>query len=90
VQQQMYLELKEHYPELILGNLTYTGGSVHLYEEHFDLVSDALQHEFVEQPTLVLSKPFMKRTDNGYESDIKVTEVVNDDYKKAIYDMLTN
>lgn len=37
LQEIMYLELKEHYPELKLGRYIHTAGSLHIYEKHYEM-----------------------------------------------------
>jgi thymidylate synthase len=46
VHQQMYQHLKLRYPELTLGPYIHIVNSLHLYEKHFDLVHEMLQHPF--------------------------------------------
>jgi thymidylate synthase len=54
LQQQAYLHLKETYPNLELGTYSHHIDSYHIYERHFDLVNDMLEHYFlpVSIPTL--------------------------------------
>lgn len=47
LQQQALKLLQEYYPELELGTYTHIVNSFHIYERHFDLVSDMLEHPFV-------------------------------------------
>lgn len=43
--QCMVLELKETYPGLELGTYTHFAGSMHIYERHFKMLKDMLDHE---------------------------------------------
>jgi len=54
LQQQMLNHLRVNYPDLELGTYTHTMDSYHIYERHFDLVSDMIKEEFisVKFPTL--------------------------------------
>lgn len=45
--QCMKEELKNIYPELELGKYIHFAGSMHLYEEHFQLAENMLKHDFV-------------------------------------------
>ncbi len=46
LQQQMLKHLKVKYPELKLGKYTHFVNSMHIYEKHFQLVMDMLNHPF--------------------------------------------
>lgn len=49
--QQVYLHLKEHYPELQMGSYTHTSHSMHLYERHYDKVKEMLKYDFTPHKT---------------------------------------
>lgn len=46
LQMQMLEHLRKYYPELELGTYTHIAHSLHLYERHFDLVSEMLMKPF--------------------------------------------
>jgi len=46
LQMQMLEHLRKYYPELELGTYTHIAHSLHLYERHFDLVSEMLMKSF--------------------------------------------
>lgn len=46
LQMQMLEHLRKYYPELELGKYTHIAHSLHLYERHFDLVSEMLMKPF--------------------------------------------
>jgi thymidylate synthase len=47
LQMQMLAHLKPTYPDLELGRYTHTANSYHVYDKHYDLVSDMLKHNFL-------------------------------------------
>lgn len=49
--QQVYLHLKEYYPELQMGTYTHTSHSMHLYSRHYDKVKEMLKHNFIPHKT---------------------------------------
>ena len=46
LQQQMYEHLKKYYPDLELGTYTHIVHSLHIYERHFGLIDEMLDHSF--------------------------------------------
>ncbi len=46
LQIQMLEHLRKYYPELELGTYTHIAHSLHLYQRHFNLVSEMLQKSF--------------------------------------------
>lgn len=46
LQQQMYEHLKKYYPNLELGTYTHIVHSLHIYERHFGLIDEMLDHSF--------------------------------------------
>jgi thymidylate synthase len=46
LQMQMLFHLQNYYPNLTLGTYTHIVNSLHLYERHFELVDEMLQHQF--------------------------------------------
>jgi len=44
--QQMHLHLLKYYPDLDMGTYTHHAASLHIYEEHFDLVNSMLKEEY--------------------------------------------
>ena len=64
LQQNMYLLLKEEYPELQLGNYVHNAMSLHLYEDNFKLAEDMLQTEFVSSSTPPMIKPLVDERGN--------------------------
>lgn len=44
--QQIYLHLREYYPELNMGSYTHTSHSMHLYERHYKKVEEMLKYDF--------------------------------------------
>ena len=47
LQMQMLAHLKPTYPWLELGNYSHTANSYHVYDRHYDLVNQMLEHDFV-------------------------------------------
>jgi len=47
IHQMMLLELKETYPKLEMGIYNHTSNSLHLYEKHFNLVSNMISKNFI-------------------------------------------
>lgn len=43
VQQRLFVELKQYYPELTMGKLIWVSNSAHLYERHFNVVSEIVE-----------------------------------------------
>lgn len=60
LQQQMRLELLEHYPDLELGLYTHSADSYHIYERHFELVNEMLKEEFTASQIPQMLIPFIK------------------------------
>ena len=46
LQMQMLEHLRKYYPELEMGTYTHIVHSLHIYEKHFDLIKDMLNHQF--------------------------------------------
>lgn len=46
LQMQIYAQLKLVYPELQMGQYSHIANSYHIYDRHYDLVNDMLQHHF--------------------------------------------
>jgi len=49
LQGQMLSHLKQKYPEIQLGTYTHIANSLHLYDHHFKLVEEMLDHQFVRE-----------------------------------------
>jgi len=50
LQQQMLSHLKEVYPDLKMGTYTHFINSAHVYEKHFDLVTNMLNAKYTNEP----------------------------------------
>lgn len=46
LQEQMLQHLKKYYPDLEMGTYTHFVHSLHIYEKHFNLIKDMLNHPF--------------------------------------------
>lgn len=58
IQQTVYLNLLETYPELQLGGYFHFSDNTHYYERHFDLAMDIVQEPAISQPvSLSLKQP---------------------------------
>jgi len=49
LQHHIFLQMKEHYPELEMGSYTHVSHSMHLYERHYDLVKSMVDGNFSER-----------------------------------------
>lgn len=47
LQYQVYLHLKDTYPELQMGTYTHISHSMHIYQKHYELAENMLTNEFV-------------------------------------------
>ena len=72
--QNMFLLLKEVYPELELGYYYHNAMSLHIYEPDFDLVEDMLKHDF-DFNKIELKKPIINK--HGEYDDVVLTELLN-------------
>ena len=72
--QNMYLLLKEVYPELELGYYYHNAMSLHIYEPDFDLVEDMLNHDF-EYYKIRLNRPIINK--HGKHDDSVLTELLS-------------
>ena len=72
--QNMFLLLKEVYPELELGYYYHNAMSLHIYEPDFDLVEDMLKHDF-DFNKIELKKPIINK--HGEYDDAVLTELLN-------------
>lgn len=61
LQQQMYVQLKELYPDLELGKYTHISSSMHLYERNFKLAKDMLDHDFISDKFPDISSWFINK-----------------------------
>jgi thymidylate synthase len=57
--QQVYLHVKEYYPELRMGSYTHTSHSMHLYERHYKKVEEMLKYDFIPTSTPELNTPII-------------------------------
>jgi thymidylate synthase len=58
--QQVYVQMKEYYPELELGSYTHISHSMHLYERHYDLVKAMLLEKFEKSNIPALNQVIIK------------------------------
>lgn len=65
VHQNTYLELKEQYPELQLGQYFHFSDNSHFYERHFDLAKNILDEEVTLGPKIILENPLWHTYDDG-------------------------
>ena len=83
VHQNMYLLLKEVYPELELGQYIHKMDNVHYYERHFDLVESIKKETHDKYHTLELLKPIITIEDNK----AVVNNQIYDEYIKFKYEI---
>ena len=65
VHQNVYLELKETYPELKMGQYFHFGDNTHFYERHFDIADAILQEPETIGPKITLKEPLWHSYENG-------------------------
>jgi len=60
--QQVFLHLKEYYPEITMGSYTHTSHSMHLYARHYELVGNMLTEDFKPTALPVLNTSLIDET----------------------------
>lgn len=83
LQQSVYLQLKETYPELELGSYYHFADNLHFYERHFDL-AESIKIEQInpeQEHTFILKEPFIAYDGNT----VSLTEV-GQNFCKEIYE----
>jgi thymidylate synthase len=63
--QSMFLNLKEHYPDLKLGMYYHCADNIHYYERHFELVENILNSEVEKSPKFAVKTPLFTFNENG-------------------------
>jgi thymidylate synthase len=86
--QHMHFFLKETYPDLQIGSYYHYVDSLHIYERHYDLVSDMLQHDFKSQELQTLTKPLINL--NGTPSDDILKMIQSWDEKRIAPELSLN
>ena len=83
VQQQMYLWLRETYPDLSLGTYYHCADNIHFYERHFELAQEIIKeplanpHFFMlKAPLFTISNDIMELTDAGTSFLSEVDELI--------------
>lgn len=61
LQQQALIILREYYPELELGTYTHIANSYHIYERHFDLVQNMLEHNLTPESFMEIGCSFVNK-----------------------------
>jgi thymidylate synthase len=59
--QQVYLHIKDYYPELTMGTYTHISHSMHLYAKHYELVEKMLKSDFVTSALPLLNTSIINR-----------------------------
>ena len=73
LQEQMLQHLKKYYPELEMGTYTHIVHSLHIYERHFELIKDMLNHQF-EPMSFPLMREFLIDPNGNALDGIKYIE----------------
>lgn len=83
VQQQMYLWLRETYPDLSLGTYYHCADNIHFYERHFELAQEIIKEPLVnphffmlKAPLFTISNDIMELTDAGTSFLSEVDELI--------------
>lgn len=74
--QSVYLELKETYPSLEMGQYFHSADNMHFYERHFDLAEKIMKEPLKRGPMLTLREPLF--TSNGIaDEEVTYTDSTN-------------
>jgi thymidylate synthase len=79
VQEMVYVTLRDTYPELVMGNYHHFADSLHIYERHFEMVEEILEHpiEFdsIDCPRISSSAEVEYLRSNQIENDLDMTDI---------------
>lgn len=64
--QQVFLHMKQYYPEIEMGSYTHTSHSMHLYARHYELVERMLKTDFLVHSAPMLNKSIIDESGKPY------------------------
>jgi thymidylate synthase len=87
LQRHMFYHLKPLYPELELGTYKHQVHSMHVYERHFDLINEMLEHQFKAESLPDIDKAFINMDGSPTQITKNLFEWANDDVRDPIIGM---
>lgn len=82
LQQHMLYHLKPLYPDLELGTYKHNVHSMHIYEKHFDLINDMLEHNFEADTLPEIEKSFINMDGSATQLTRNLFDWANDDIRE--------
>lgn len=85
LQYQVYLHLKDTYPDLEMGSYTHVSHSMHLYERHYELVEKMLSSKFISKSLPLMNSSIINedgswqyKYDNLFKTLLSEAKVANE------------
>jgi len=91
--QQVYLHIKEIYPEVEMGTYTHTSHSMHLYAKNYELVEKMLTDDFIPHATPKLNISIIDKkgnVDSKYKHIFNGIIIENNSVYRTIWDINTD
>jgi thymidylate synthase len=73
--QQVYMQMKEYYPELELGTYTHISHSMHLYQRHYELVKNMLTKPFKSTKIIPILNKSILNLDGTWNEPFKFEKI---------------